>query len=221
MALKKRIPHPVLNASLLLIVLASLFGNPVPALALDNAEQALPTFTDFRQAVRDGRANHLRGVYVPGVLAFPIVQQPSGSPGYVSSRDRQVTQFSMAAEYGIVGLLAHNYLAGRSFSELAVGQEVRLVYGDGGVEDFVVTEVLHYQALQPYSPLSSFRNLDDDETLSAEQMFRRVYLGDRHVTFQTCIEENGNLSWGRLFIIAVPRSAFFRSEPSSRRIKPA
>jgi hypothetical protein len=41
--------------------------------------------------------------------------------------------------------------------------------------------------------------------LNAEQMFKRVYFGDRHVTFQTCIESNGELSWGRLFIIAEPK----------------
>jgi hypothetical protein len=86
-----------------------------------------------------------------------------------------------------------------------VGQEVRLVYGDGKTELFVISEVLQYQALQPASPYSSFRNLSKDETLSAEQMFKRVYFGDRHVTFQTCINANGNASWGRLFVIAVPK----------------
>ena len=41
---------------------------------------------------------------------------------------------------------------------------------------------------------------------AAGQMFKRAYLGDRHVTFQTCLEAYGNNSWGRLFIIAVPKS---------------
>ena len=81
-----------------------------------------------------------------------------------------------------------------------------MVYGDGHVEYFVITEVLHYQALQPTSPYSSFRNLDKDETLSAENMFKRVYFGDRHLTFQTCIAQDGEASWGRLFVIATPVS---------------
>lgn len=83
-----------------------------------------------------------------------------------------------------------------------------MIYGDGHVEHYVVREVLKYQALQPYSPYSSFRNLARDEVLTAEQMFKRVYFGDHHLTFQTCIEAEGNLSWGRLFIIAVPKEEF-------------
>lgn len=27
----------------------------------------------------------------------------------------------------------------------------------------------------------------------------------RHVTFQTCIDAEGNASWGRLFVIAIPK----------------
>ena len=205
MALKKHTNATLLNASLLLALILSLFFHPIPALAMGDAENAPPNFADFVQMVENGKVGLLRGVYVSKVLALPVVQQPSGSPGYVSSYEGQVTQFSMAAQYGNVGLLAHNHLAGRSFSGLAVGQEVRLVYGDGKVEYFVIAEVLRYQAMQPTSPYSSFRNLDKDEVLSAEQMFKRVYRGDRHVTFQTCIEANGDLSWGRLFVVAVPK----------------
>jgi hypothetical protein len=129
------------------------------------------------------------------------------SPAFVSSNEGEVTQFSMPARYGNVGLLAHNHLSGKLFSALAIGQQVRLIYGNGRIETFVITEVLRYQALQPNSPYSSFRNLDQDgETLSANQMFTRAYLGDRHVTFQTCIDAYGNSSWGRLFIIAEPQS---------------
>ncbi|HXQ36074.1 MAG TPA: hypothetical protein VN843_18810, partial [Anaerolineales bacterium] len=149
------------------------------------------------------------GVYVPNVLALPVVQQPAGDSGYVSGRDDEATQFAMASQYGNIGLLAHNYLSGRLFSRLGIGEEVRLVYGDGKVEYFVVTEVLQYQALDPDSQWSSFRNLDDYDILSTEQMFTRAYAGDRHVTFQTCIAENGNSSWGRLFVIAVPKSFSF------------
>jgi hypothetical protein len=40
--------------------------------------------------------------------------------------------------------------------------------------------------------------------MTARQVFKRVYAGERHVTFQTCIERLGNRSWGRLFVLAVP-----------------
>ncbi|HMB21829.1 MAG TPA: hypothetical protein VKP08_03305, partial [Anaerolineales bacterium] len=87
----------------------------------------------------------------------------------------------------------------------SVGQEVRLVYGDGKVEVFVIQETLHVQALQPDSVTSSFRNLDQDEVLTAGEMFNRAYTGEHHLVFQTCIEANGNASWGRLFVFAMPK----------------
>lgn len=206
MTLKNQLPRTVLNASFLLLVLISLFFNPVSVLAGSNSEATLPNFGDFSQIVQNGEADVLRGVYVADAFALPVVQQPAGSPGYVSNYEGQLTQFSLAAQFGNLGLLAHNHLAGKSFSQLAVGQEVRLVYGNGRVEYFVITEILQYQALQPTSMRSAFRDLAIDETITAEQLFKRVYTGDRHVTFQTCIEQNGDLSWGRLFIVAMPKT---------------
>jgi hypothetical protein len=186
-----------------LAVFASLFFNPISALAI--ADDTLSEFKEFSLSVQNGDADTLRGVYAPNLFALPVVQQPSNNAGYVSYKDGEATQFGMASQFGNVGLLAHNHLSGKLFSDITVGQEIRLVYGDGSVEYFVVTEVLRYQALQPNSPWSNFRDLDTDTQLNAEQMFKRVYFGDRHVTFQTCIESNGELSWGRLFTIAEPK----------------
>ena len=193
------------------IIALGLLAMPVPALALsdpaerETSEATLPDYVSFIESVKSGQTGILRGVYAPGVLAVPIVQQPVGYPGFVSQNDGEITQFRMAAEAGNVGLLAHNYLSGTSFINLLPGQEVRLVYGDGQVEYFTVEQVLQYQALQPYSPNSEFRDLETDITITAEELFRKVYRGERHVTFQTCIAANGNSSWGRLFIIAKPK----------------
>jgi hypothetical protein len=204
MTLNTQTKQTARSTSLLLAIFLSLFYSPITTRALENAT-ALPTFGDFSKSVQNGDAKVLRGVYVTDVLAQPIVQQPAGNAGYISSTDGIITQFRMAAQYGNIGLLAHNHLSGKLFSQLAVGQEVRLVYGDGKIETFVISEIQRYQALQPTSPYSSFRNLDKDETLTAEKMFKRVYFGDRHITFQTCIASGNIASWGRLFIIATPK----------------
>ena len=207
MTFKNQIIRTILNTGTLLAVFASLFFNSISAMAMSNADiVALPAFNDFARAVQNGHKGILRGVYVSDVLALPIIQQPVGYPGFVSKKDGEATQFEMASEVGNIGLLAHNHLAGKSFSHLAIGQEVRLIYGDGTVETFVVTKILRYQALQPNSPGSEFRNLDDKITITAGQLFKQVYRGDRHVTFQTCIANEGNLSWGRLFVIAEPKT---------------
>jgi hypothetical protein len=201
------------NASLLLVILASLWLNPTAVLAMDDATReaaALPAFSEFSASVQDGRADLARGVYVPGVLAMPIVQQPYGNSRFLSSEENVITQYRTASQYGTTGLLAHNYLAGTSFFDLQTGDEVRLVYGDGRVEFFVVYEILRYEALQPNSPYSSFRNLATDEVFSVEKVFKRVFFSDGNITFQTCIEKDGNLIWGRLFVIAVPKVEYER-----------
>ena len=219
MALKNQIAQTTFSRGLLFTVFVSLFFNHIPALAMGNNSSPMPYFTDFSKAVQNGKADTLSGIYVPNVLALPVIQQPSGNFGYVSNNDEQITQFGMASQYGNVGLLAHNYLSGKVFSRLVVGQEVRLVYGNGKVEYFFVKEVLQYQALQPNSQSSSFRNLNDNTVLTVEQMFKRVYMGDRHVTFQTCIDAEGISSWGRLFVIAVPKTDFSADELRWGRVR--
>ena len=194
-----------LHLSLLVFFLTTFFLNPGATQAIGEPDGTLPSFADFSRSVQNGEANVLRGVYVPNVLALPVVQQPADRPYHVSNHDGEATQFSIASQYGNIGLLAHNTLSGKFFSQLAIGQQVSLIYGDGRVEYFVVANILRFQAVKPESVSSSFRNLDRNETLSAGEMFSRTYTGERHLVFQTCIEANGNTSWGRLFIVAQPK----------------
>ena len=165
-----------------------------------------------RSAKLTGRSRHsqphvLRRVRVAGVLSLAVVQQPSNDGAYISTAEDAATQFARPSRYGNIGLLAHNFLAGRSFSRLAIGQTVHLAYGDGGVEDFVITEILRFQALQPNSSSSRLRDLDTNAQLTARQVFARVYAGKPHLTFQTCIAKGGEWSWGRLFVLAMPAPA--------------
>ncbi|MBV6450501.1 MAG: hypothetical protein MHPDNHAH_01225 [Anaerolineales bacterium] len=209
MALKKLTSRTIFIIGILLALFASVVLNPSTVLAMELAEATVfPTFSEFSTSVQDGRADLVRGVYVSNVLALPIVQQPYGHGSFLSEEPEAITQFRMASRYGTTGLLAHNYLAGASFFDLKVGDEVRLVYGDGKIEIFVVYEILRYQALQPHSTYSSFRDLDTDKVLSVEQTFKRVFFSDGNVTFQTCIEKDGELSWGRLFVIAIPKAEY-------------
>jgi len=194
-----------LYLNILFLFLAALSLNLDSTRAIGKSDVALPAFADFSRSVQNGDPTVLRGVYVPDVLALPVAQQPVDRPYYVSSRDGEATQFGMASQYGNIGLLAHNTLSGKFFSQLSVGQQVRLVYGDGRVYDFIVANILRFSASEPESISSSFRNLDRNETLSAGEMFTRAYTGERHLVFQTCIAANGNSSWGRLFIVAMPK----------------
>ena len=116
----------------------------------------------------------------------------------------EITQFSIPNKYGNTGLLAHNYLSGRHFFGLGIGDVVQLVYGDREIKEYQIADIQRYQALQPDSPSSQFLDLNTGEKLSATQLFKRVYMGNHHLTLQTCIQEGLEDSWGRLFIIAKP-----------------
>jgi len=206
MAPKTNSQRFTLSLGLLLLVVATLLPHPVYARTL--IDGALPDLNTFAKSVENGNANILRGAYAENMFAIPVVQQPTSNAGFVSTNPNALTEFSLAAQFGNVGLLAHNTLSGQYFSLLYVGQRIQLVYGDGHIEYFRVTHVYRYQAESPYSMNSNFIDLDTREYLTAYDLFTKVYKGPRHVTFQTCIAYNGNSSWGRLFVIAEPEGTF-------------
>ncbi len=159
------------------------------------------SINNFVSTVVDGAAGVIRGLYSKNNFALQVIQQPSGQARFVSSIEGVATQFSITNQYGITGLLAHNYLSGRHFFGLEIGDIVQIVFGNGEVKGYQIAEIQRYQALQPDSSISQFLDLNTGEKLSATQLFRRVYMGNHHLTPQTCIQED---SWGRLFIIANP-----------------
>jgi hypothetical protein len=150
------------------------------------------------------------GVVATGVFALPVVQQPVDKPWFVSSTSDTITQFGLASEYGSLGFLAHNTLAGSVFYELQIGQEVRVILGDGDSQRYIVSEILSYQALDPNSPYSVFRPLDGrGKDLTSTDLFNLIYAVPNRVVFQTCLEKNGDHNWGRYFVIAYPVRARF------------
>ena len=206
MASKNLVTHRKLV--IICVVALLLLTTPMHALAQSNSatgDNTLLNYFSFVKSVKNGQTGVLRGVYVSDVLALPIVQQPFGHPEFVSENDGEITQFNMATQTGNIGLLAHNHLSGEAFINLLPGQEVRLIYGDGRVESFIISQVLRYQALEPYNANSEFRDLETNTLITAEELFHKMYRGNRHITFQTCIEASGNGSWGRLFVIAHPK----------------
>lgn len=168
-------------------------------------EPAFPGLGEFAGAVLNGHAGEVVGIYVEDVFALPVVQQPRNQPAFVSTQDQQLTQFAMPTQYGAVGLLAHNYLSGRMFSRLLPEDEVVVIYGDGRTDLYRITHAESYQALNPVSPYSDFLDLayPESQPISSAVLFNRIYTRPDHLVFQTCIEANGDPSWGRLFVTAV------------------
>lgn len=143
-------------------------------------------------------------VTVPNLFSYDVVQQPEDNPYYVSSKRNMVTEFRLAQKYGNVGLIAHNDLAGSLFSNLDVGQEIQVTYKNGQIHRYTVNAIYRFQALEPNKTGSRFVDLGSKRVFSATEVFQQMYTGEPHITLQTCIDANGNKSWGRLFVIALP-----------------
>lgn len=141
---------------------------------------------------------------IPGISSFPVVQQPGNQAGYVSNSPDVVTQFSAASQFNSLGFLAHNYLAGGKFFSAKVGDKIILTHKDMGKQIFIIKEIRSFQATQPTSPYSGFIDLNSGNKLTYKELFAQTYGVAGQLVLQTCIEANGNDSWGRLFIIAVP-----------------
>jgi hypothetical protein len=164
-----------------------------------------PGLGDFSATVINGDQDAVVGIYVEKLFALPVTQQPQDQPSYVSDEKGLLTQFELPAKHGVVGILAHNTLSGSLFSQLAVGDEVVVIYGDGRSELYIVAYSESYQALDPESPYSKFININgaSDMEISSAELYNDIYGAADRLVFQTCIEANGDPSWGRLFVTAV------------------
>ncbi len=144
------------------------------------------------------------GVYFGKDRFLRVVDQPADKPGYVSSISNTATNFQLAARYGNIGLIAHNYLGGRLFNDLEIGDKIYVMDGFGHKKDYRVIEMLRYQAVNPRSTRSNFISLENKKLYTATDVFKRVYTGKHHLVLQTCIRKGRNQEWGRIFIIAQP-----------------
>lgn len=163
---------------------------------------SLPTLDQFIQQSYTGNIQW-SGVYVANKFAFKIIQQPENLFEFISSVENEVTQFMLAVPQ-VVGLLAHNHLAGKSFFDLEDGDLIYLINGVGEFKEYRISASASLQAIVPSSPTTMFKDLENGELLDAAQVFSRFYMGEPHLTLQTCIQKNGDANWGRLFIVAHP-----------------
>ena len=190
--------------TILLVFTIGILPAPVSASGGSATSFELPTLASVIDSAKNGPPV-LHELYIDDLITLPIVQQPRGDSTFVSPLQDYLTEYQTASNFGTVGLLAHNYLAGQYFFQILPGQEIRLVYSDHRIVRFVVTEIQQYQALVPDSPSSEFIDLTTEEYLNASQLFKKVYGNQSgNLILQTCIEAEQNPTWGRLFIIAEP-----------------
>ncbi|MDO9545655.1 MAG: sortase [Pelolinea sp.] len=146
----------------------------------------------------------ISGVYFGKNRFLRVIDQPSGRPEYVSNISNTATNFQLASRYGNIGLIAHNYLGGRLFHDLQIGDEICVMDGFGRRKNYRVSNFLSYQAVSPRSTRSNFIDLKNNQLCTASDVFKRVYTGKHRLVLQTCIKKGTNEEWGRMFVIAQP-----------------
>lgn len=129
-----------------------------------------------------------------GLLRLTIAPQ-NGDPMAVTIAPDQVTLYETAYDAGVIGLLAHNYLAGEVFYQLEPGDRLYLNH-----TAYQVRQVIQYQTLNPYE----FLDLETGRVLTGEEAIRAIYLdqADGTLVLQTCLEKYGDPDWGLTFWIA-------------------
>jgi hypothetical protein len=126
-----------------------LAGARLEDLAPDLLVDLDPDLQNFiAEVTQGGPGTDLRGVYIQDVLSLKVEQQPEDKATYVSTEPGTVTQFESAARYGVTGLLAHNYLSGKLFYGISPGQEVNLIYEDGSIKRYRVSDIQSFQKLK-------------------------------------------------------------------------
>jgi hypothetical protein len=193
-------------------VTPQVFTSPTPVFTVAPVQAADPLvtlfdtaeFDQFVDSVANGAAGVVRGVYVPGVLANRVIQQPANDWAFVSDEADLLTEFQSARSNGVTGLLAHNYLLGEQFYNLVAGDYAAVVYGDGTYKIYLVAEIDQYQKLTTSSLTSDMVDLETGERLTSSQVFNRYYNGSEKLTFQTCLERDGKSNWGLTFTVALP-----------------
>lgn len=124
--------------------------------------------------------------------------------------DGSVAKFDVPA----ITLLAHNYQSGRTFDDIQVGDSLRYQYEQGNWQTYQVRDVLIFQALSPDSERSDLM-APDGTIYTPKQIHELLYNHPEYLILQTCIYRDGNLNWGRLFVVATKRKGneYARRDP--------
>lgn len=180
----------------LLLAVAFLAASLLAAAGPNNLPQTGAVTTAL--AAQPAARNNLTAtrVEVPGVFTFTVQQSGNKVPNAAGV----VGQYAEATKRKSIGLLAHNYLAGASFSALTRGQRIIVTFSDGSTRTYQVSNVLTFRATDPDNFSKPFLN-SNGKKVSARQVFAQAYKANMLV-FQTCISKDGHSSWGVLFIQA-------------------
>lgn len=155
-------------------------------------------------SVTNGNPAQVVGGYIPAVLAARVIQQPVDQPGWVSPEAGTLTEYHPASQLGNLGLLAPTETAQALFDQMAAGQNLTIIQGDGSLREYQISVIMTFQALDPANPNSDYLILPVGVRIPYDELLNCVYGGSDHVVFETTIHQPDVPNWGKLFVAAFP-----------------
>lgn len=202
--------HIIAFGTAIILILQACSSPLIPVTGIPERNQAAaqvflaaPTGVESIRLSTGSAGEKIVRVEAPGHFSYSVVEQPQNNPGFVSSRPETLTHFNLAERYRTIGLLAHNDLAGKKFADLQTEERINLFYITQKVSSYRIISIRKFQALSPNSPYSDFIDLQDGRRYSASELFLEIYGPGDRLVIQTCLEKNGNPTWGRMFVTAV------------------
>ena len=145
-------------------------------------------------------------IIFPDLPPIKIVPQPNGKYSWVSNDSNSFTEFSVPKKlYDTQYFLAHNTKAGSHLNEIKIGDVIKFRESNAGLGEHTerkVKEIRKFKALQPTNLKTPLVDLSTGKQYSVEDITKEMWTNNKQVVFQTCIEKEGDINWGRLFVIA-------------------
>ena len=151
----------------------------------------------------NGNAEQVVGTIVEDLFVFPVIQQPESDPTWISVAENTLTSLQTARLTRDIGLAAYSHQAGAKFFDLALGQTILIVMGDGAFLLYHVDSILQFQAIDPGNPESAYIHPTTSEILTSTQLEQALFDGSGRLVFQTDITNEGIAQWGILVVTAV------------------
>jgi len=134
-------------------------------------------------------------------LSYIVIPQPPNDNGFVSSIDRTVTQFQMPYKRSnTLGFLAHNYIAGRDFSSVSIGDRLEYIGLKNDNRNATVKQIIDCSKLDQKGTKFSCPSISK-KPLTEAQLYNYIYKPSNRFVLQTCIGKDKDMEWGRKFII--------------------
>jgi hypothetical protein len=106
---KSKFIKSVVAISLVLFAIP-FFAQPITTTQAQGAVPAtLPDFEQFVTVVSDDQPGVVRGVYVPGIFAVSVLQQPVDDPDYISPFDDTITDLEALGYWRIIISPVHHF----------------------------------------------------------------------------------------------------------------